>query len=166
MLISETQKQTLVWRSNVTLWHHATLSYPENGWGHGNLGMAYLISGDYNCAVKHFEISISLDQFRNINLIAFAYASLKTGQFNRAIDLYNIILTMNKNKQSPGLDLGCLYYSIGWGHAKLSQYNLAKTALNQVTPSSSQYKNVQQLLSIILDKKPIPNLKRTELCLI
>ncbi|OQW87103.1 MAG: hypothetical protein BWK78_09350 [Thiotrichaceae bacterium IS1] len=106
MLLTATQKQTLVWRDDVTLWTYTVSRTPNSVIPREQLAHAYFRAGDYQAAIDHYGLIKDLKPSVYAN-IALAYLHL--GSLSAALATYQYIESQHLE---TGQDKSIVYYNL------------------------------------------------------
>jgi len=85
---------------------------------HNGLGNAYGRKGEYDLAIKQFDLSIVLNPKSSAAYHGLGSAYGKKGEYNRAIVCYDKSIALNSSRAS-------VYHSRGYAYSKKGEYELA-----------------------------------------
>ncbi|HIA37548.1 MAG TPA: tetratricopeptide repeat protein [Flavobacteriales bacterium] len=74
-----TIKRNEVWKTDESLWYDVTIKSPKNGRGLMNYGLAQMKKGDYEKALKYYEMALKLNPYYN-------YLHINLGVLHAAMD--------------------------------------------------------------------------------
>jgi hypothetical protein len=96
VLAGMTVLRNIEWRSDVALFSGLVKQYPEQAFGHHNLGCAYLDKvGDLDSAEREFERALELDPFFPRLRTQLGYVRLLKGDYEGALHHYNEAVSQN-----------------------------------------------------------------------
>ncbi len=151
-----TRQQSLIWKNDLTLWNYTALYVPDSPLVQANLGHSYLIYGNYEKALEHYQLALPTHSkgriYYDIGGVYHnaAVAYLKLNRLQEALFHFNVVVNNN-------LDIGhaydVVYYQIGWIHAQLGHENDAKIALAKALEINPQHQQAKDLLTRLNQKQ-------------
>lgn len=148
------------WRSDETLWSAVAEQFPGRVYlAHQNLGNSYLLSGQYDMAIDHYNIALKLDGkiAKTHENIGRAYG--KTGNREKEIEHYLLAIEHNKDALWPHLLAG-YYYLKNQDVASASRY-FRQAQL--IAPQAPQTIIANAQLALLLQKPRIAKNQLIEL---
>lgn len=117
--------QSLVWRDTVTLFEHAIALAPAPSYeAHNNLGNAYRSRGEFEKALKQYDLSVGIKPHsRTYANMGAVYRSL--GRFDEAHDAYRDALRIEPRSAEAHFGLGILFAAQGREQEALASYDRA-----------------------------------------
>ncbi len=154
VLIQLTQKQTPIWKNDLTLWTYTAAYAPESGFPSFKLGNVYYLMADYEKALFYYHRAISVDPYHNdwYGILLKTYINLN--KFPEALRLIHHVIEHDIN---IGYSRDNLYYLMGSIYVKQGRRVEAKKALTtalELNPNNHNARNL--LLEITSNKSPIP----------
>lgn len=120
-----TYAQNNIWQSKESLWANAVSIAPKNDRTHTNLGNAYMSKQEYEKAIKHYKIAVSISPDTAINRWHYGSALVYTGEFDLARKEFEY-LKNNLGRQVLG------EYGLGLLSLKMGQLSQAEQILLSV----------------------------------
>lgn len=140
------------WKSDLSLYSRIVEQYPENPFGHYNLGSAYIERrgpGDLLLAEKEFNKVMALDP-QNISVYTpLGFIGLSLGNFERALKYYTKALEYTPLDRDARINRGIVYEKLGRERDALADYQfyLGIPGTNNL-PGSREYaeERIRELL--------------------
>jgi tetratricopeptide (TPR) repeat protein len=151
VLIQLTQKQTWIWKNDLTFWGYIAAYAPKSGFPQFKLGYVYYLKGDYEKAIEHYHNAISLEPYHNFWYSQLPRVYIKSNKLQEALRLIDHVLEHN-------IDIGYrrdgLYYLKGLIYAEQGFFAKAQKALTTAVEINPNNNNARNLLLEITSNKP------------
>jgi len=151
VLVQLTQKQTLIWKNDLTFWSYIVAYAPDSALAQFNLGNVYLKIGGYDKAVEHYHQAVSLEPLNKWWYKNLPMAYIKSNRLPEALNLLNRLI---KHKIHIGYSWDNIHYMIGriyFIQGRLQQARQSLTKALQINPGN---KRAQDLLLEIRKNSP------------
>lgn len=144
LLISAlTIKRNPDWKNDMTLFTQLVKQYPENPYGHSNLGSAYIQrrgEHDLELAEKEFEKALALEPTIQSVHTPLGYIKLERGDFEGAVYYYSEALAIFPFDREARINRGIAYEKLGRYKEALADYQFYLTIpTHNNIPGSKQY---------------------------
>jgi protein O-mannosyl-transferase len=148
MLGQWTQKQTIIWRNDLTFWDHVVKYAPDRAFPHFRLGTVYFEIGYYEKALEHYHQAVFLEPE---NMWWYANLPMTYLNLNR---LPEALAVLNRlEKAESGYNLDSLYTMKGWIYLRQGLVPKAQESLNKALNINPDNEMAQELLSRIRSNK-------------
>lgn len=138
-----TVRRNMDWKSDLTLYTRMVEQYPDNPYGHYNLGSAYVDRkgpNDLQLAEQAFERARELDVGMSLVYTPLGYVRLEQGDFAGAVACYNKALAAVPEDRDARINRAIAYERLGMYQEALEDYRyyLSLTGHNNI-PGSREY---------------------------
>lgn len=129
-----TIKRNFVWHNDLSLWSYTAKKKPDSGRVHFNLGRTYSKNGQYEEAIKEFQIVLKWNP-NDLNLFSnLGYAFHQQGRLYEAIQCYLRAIQLSPNNPRVHSNLGQVYADLNIVDKAFQEYQTA-LRLNPRDPS-------------------------------
>lgn len=125
-----TLRRNLDWHSDMTLFTRLVEQYPENAYGHFNLGSAYIqrrSPNDLKLAEEEFEKALALDPAMQEVHTPLGYTRLEQGNFEGALSAYSRALEIYPLDKDARINRGIAFEKLGRYNEALADYQFFLT---------------------------------------
>ena len=146
-LVHLTQKQSLVWKNDVIFWNYIAAYTPTTPSVQFNLGNAYLGINEYEKAVEHYHIALSLEPGNKWWYENLSIAYIKLNRLEEALNLLKQLIELETEVVDYSWD--DIYYMIGWIYFKQGLLHPAEESLTKALEFNPENKGARDVLSKI-----------------
>jgi protein O-mannosyl-transferase len=149
VLIQLTQKQTAIWKNDLTFWGYVAAYAPNNILAHNNLGDVYVRMGEYEKAVERYQHTLSLNPphfMKRGGAGQLALAYMKLERLQEALEIVNYLIN---NKIFENYQVNKLYAMRGEIYFKLGLLPAAQESLTKALALNPKNEKARKLLSEI-----------------
>ncbi len=114
------------WRSNEALWTATAKTSPSSPHTHLNLGYVYNLKGDYNKAIKLFDLSLSINPNNAATWFHKGESLRMLGKYQNAVEMYKKCLELNPTIWQAARSMAVTFIAMDDKKKALESFNLAK----------------------------------------
>jgi hypothetical protein len=151
VLVQLTQKQSLVWKNDVIFWNYIAAYTPTSPSVQFYLGNAYLKEGEYEKAVEHYHLALSLEPRNKWWYENLSIAYIKLNRLEEALNLLNQLIEL---KAEMDYSWDNIYYMIGWIYFRQGLLQPAEESLTKALEFNPENKEARDVLLRIRANKP------------
>ncbi len=143
MLVQLTQKQTLVWKNNLTFWAYVVTLSPENVHAQFHLGDAYVGIGEYEKAIEHYHKAMFLEpQNKWKYAVNLPIAYIELNKLEEALKILNQLVEHSVPIKEVG---DHFYYMVGVKYLKQGFLHKAQYSFKKALELNPKNQKAQEL---------------------
>lgn len=121
-----TLKQSSIWKDPLTLWTYQVKSYPgSSALPYNNLGLAYDSSGDFDNALKNYNVAIVLNPKYTDSIYNKAFALQRLDKCNEAISGFTRVIELKPSFINSYMNRGICYATLGDFNRAIDDFTVA-----------------------------------------